>query len=153
MEFLRQLFVYGSLRRNCGNDSVLAPFPHEVQVARTKGLLYHVPQLGYSGLIEGEGEAVGELISFGEHLSPEKLQEIYAVLDAFEGYYGPGSPDNLYVRRVVSVWREPIAQPINAYAYFFADEARAKSLGELIPHGDWKRYLSEQEQRRRGSNS
>jgi gamma-glutamylcyclotransferase (GGCT)/AIG2-like uncharacterized protein YtfP len=75
------VFVYGTLLEGFMNHALYAkPYDCEVQPAKIKGEVYHLPQ-GYPGLLAGNEDVIGEILLF----SPE----------VFEGTKRSGRAGNL----------------------------------------------------------
>jgi gamma-glutamylcyclotransferase (GGCT)/AIG2-like uncharacterized protein YtfP len=147
MTSLRRIFVYGTLTSGGPGHHRLTTAPCGIHEARTRGLLYALPE-GYPALVDGEGDVWGELVEFEDTLSEGAWSRTLARLDDYEGYAGPGHPANLYERRVVRAVSTAGAA-VSAWAYVYAIPERARLLGTPIPHGDWRRYLSECHRRSR----
>lgn len=122
------LFVYGTLLTGGSNYHVVEPYVVQVRSGAVRGRL--VDAGDYPALIiDRNGEPVaGEWL----FLSAGALK----VLDSFEGYQGPGKPneyDRIWVRDAlkdeegwVYVWRDPRGCPV-------------------IHGGDWLAFLSAKE--------
>jgi gamma-glutamylcyclotransferase (GGCT)/AIG2-like uncharacterized protein YtfP len=113
-----KLFVYGTLRKSERREHLLKKYLF-LGYARAKGyLLYDLGK--YPGIVEGDGEVVGEVYEISE----KKLKE----LDWIEGV-----PD-LFRRELIEVVLEN-GETISAYTYIYNGDVEE---GELIPSGDWK---------------
>ncbi|CAI8832445.1 GGACT domain-containing protein [Brevibacillus sp. IT-7CA2] len=134
------VFVYGTLLTGFGNHrNYVKPYQHEATPATILGEIYHLPA-GYPGLLKGEQEVVGEIVTF----APDVYEQALAGLDELETYYGEGDPRNEYERIIVSATIEGTAQVVNVYVYRYLDRDLVKQTGVHIPHGNWRRYMQEQ---------
>lgn len=115
---------------------MLGSVAREIVTGETPGELYALPE-GYPAFLRGDGVVVGELVTVSDSHALALLRQ----LDRFEGYYGKGISANLYVRDTVSVTaRRPGASDIarvDAHAYIYADDHRARTLGRPVAGGDW----------------
>ncbi|EJL31691.1 gamma-glutamylcyclotransferase [Brevibacillus sp. BC25] len=133
------VFVYGTLLTGFGNHrNYVKPYKHEATPATILGEIYHLPA-GYPGLLKGEQEVVGEIVTF----APDMYEQALAGLDELETYYGEGDPRNEYERIIVSATIEGTAQVVNVYVYRYLDRDLVKQTGVHIPHGNWRRYMQE----------
>ena len=115
---MAKIFVYGTLRKGECRNYLLEDYRF-LGYAKAKGFLFY--NIGaYPGMVEGDGEVVGEVYEIHESLL-EKL-------DLVEGV-----PD-LYRRELIEVSLEN-GQTISAYAYIYNRKIDNKLL---IPSGDWK---------------
>lgn len=120
-------FVYGTLKRGQSNYALVAPYPHEVEVAATRGLLFdHGP---FPALVAGEGEVRGELLRF----APADLATLLPLLDELEDFR-PGDPaGSMYLRAIVDVGTP--SGPARAYTYFY----NRPVVGlRPLPDGEWR---------------
>jgi len=119
------LAVYGTLRRGGGGRAAAGLEVGDVTdlgPCRLPGVLIHLG--AYPGLVDGDGEVVGELLRCAG-------AAVLARLDAFEGF-DPALPfAPLFVRR-----RCTLLQPhgVAAWVYRFAGDAASFPP---LPGGDW----------------
>jgi len=130
--FINKVFVYGTLLKDFWNyKRYLEGRVTRITPAKTKGLLYHLPE-GYPGLLPGEGITKGEVM--------EPVDEVLLKsLDSLEGYV-VGRSNNLYNRDVQSVITED-GEEILCWVYFYNNEKFAKENGILVSDGDWREFL------------
>jgi len=122
---LRNVFVYGTLRRGGRNDiNRLAPAPEYVGMGEVQGVLYHIDW--YPGLTLGGREAVtvvGEVYRIAPALE--------AVLDGIEQIVDGAHSE--YFKRVVDILVEGRRLPCLVYEI---NPARVRDK-QVIGHGDW----------------
>jgi gamma-glutamylcyclotransferase (GGCT)/AIG2-like uncharacterized protein YtfP len=122
-EIVDRLFVYGTLRSGQTARSLIAPHVTRSEPATIDGKIYAFP-MGYPGLVEGDGQVVGEVVWLTD------LAAALALLDAYEG--------TDFVRMLKQVRRGDGAIEV-AWVYYLADQTTVH-LAEPIPDGDWVRY-------------
>lgn len=138
MDTLRSIFAYGTLMEGYDNHrAYLASYPYTVQRGNVSGRLVHLPE-GYPALLPGDGRVLGQLFTFA--LDDARFGELLARIDHLEGYAGPGSPSNLYERKILSV--DTDSGPRTVFTYVYADPARAQRDGVAVPSGDWGRFCA-----------
>lgn len=125
-------FVYGTLRKGCGNyehyliDNTINEMP-----ATVKGLLFHqnstIPYM-----TKGEGIVHGELMYIGD----DKFQRVLYHLDKLEGY-SKNARWNHYNRERVMAKLEDGTE-VEAYAYYCGDYS-----SDMVPiaSGDYKKWI------------
>ena len=138
-----RLFVYGSLRPGQQSWGVIADHIESWLSGTVSGLgLWHLPE-GYPAVSPtARGHVVGELL-LGREGSP-----LLRSADAFERYdpSHPSSPQNLYVRRRVSVQTvEHGLLEAWTYAYHPSRADYLKHHGVPVPTGDWCDFLASRE--------
>lgn len=121
-----RLFVYGTLRTGQTARSLIVPHVVKFERATIRGKIYAFP-MGYPGLVDGDGEVKGELMTITD------LAAAFALLDAYEG--------TDFVRLLKMVTNAD-GKPEAAWVYYLADPG-AVHLAEPIPDGDWVRYWEE----------
>jgi len=133
-----RLFVYGTLMSGMSNHHYLKGRVADLQQARARGLLYHLPY-GYPAMVEGDGVVTGELVTL---IDPA---EILADLDELEDYHGPGNPGNEYerVNRPVELMNGRMVT--EAWVYLYCRGEEAARIGRLVKDGDWKKYIATQD--------
>lgn len=129
---MEKIFVYGSLRLGFWNfDKVLRHRVSHVQKAVIKGTLYQLPA-GYPALLQGNSIIHGEVFTLSKATTLKSI-------DLLEGYIEEGS-NNLYVRQKSPVFLEDGTQ-IDCWVYRYTDETYVLQKGQLIPHGDWSKFI------------
>lgn len=108
------LFVYGTLRRDCGNDlhRLIARNSDYVGMATFQGEMFHVAD--YPGIIASENKAdqvVGELYLLSNTI------KLLNVLDEYEEYDAEDLTGSLFVRSKVDVLLKN--EKITSYAYLY----------------------------------
>lgn len=121
------LFVYGTLKRGQPNSPLLARYPHAVEPAWTRGLLYDLG--AYPALVVGEGTVRGELV----RPAARDLARLLALLDRLEDYRPDDPAGSLYLRRPVETWTAGGARAW-AYAYLYNRDHRGL---RPIAAGEW----------------
>lgn len=121
-----RLFVYGTLRSGQTARSLIVPHVVKFEPATIRGKIYAFP-MGYPGLVEGDGEVKGELMTITD------LAAAFALLDAYEG--------SDFVRLLKMVTNAE-GKGEAAWVYFLSDPGTVH-LAEPIPDGDWVRYWEE----------
>lgn len=138
------VFVYGTLRRGCGNYEALLEGNTSAELpARAEGLVLYGARFAfpYAAAREG-GVVVGELMVIDRQRYDEVLQH----LDMLEGYRQERPASSHYVRVTRTVRCEVDGQWVSRPAYLYLAGNRAISRfgeGDLIPSGDWvNRYAA-----------
>jgi pyruvate carboxylase len=108
------LFVYGTLRRDCGNDlhRLIARNSDYIGMATFQGQMYHVAD--YPGIVSSENTAdqvVGELYLLS------KTIKLLNVLDEYEEFDSEDLTASLFVREKVDVNLK--GKVISSYAYLY----------------------------------
>jgi pyruvate carboxylase len=108
------LFVYGTLRRDCGNDlhRLIARNSDYIGMATFQGQMYHVAD--YPGIVSSENAAdqvVGELYLLS------KTIKLLNVLDEYEEFDSEDLTASLFVREKVDVNLK--GKVISSYAYLY----------------------------------
>lgn len=139
--YLNNLFVYGTLLPGLDNyKRFIEKHKPKVYRARAKGIMYYLPGDGYPVVLEGEGEVKGVVFET-RHLSVA-LSEI----DEIEKFTGVESQSHL-IREIREVENLETGETLKAHMYLWPP-SRAEWLkknGEVIPDGDWARFLREKE--------
>ena len=134
---IEKVFVYGSLRSDMFNYNVyLNGKVEENKKATIKGDLFHLDNKGYPAVVPGDGEVVGELMTFKDFESTLKD------LDELEAYEEGAEDENEYNRVVVDVTLED-GTVEKAYYYEYNPSADYNKDDKLIPveSGDWNEYM------------
>lgn len=132
MDFVK-VFVYGTLMTGMENHHIVVPFIADVQPAITKGLLYHLPMVGYPAMIDGSGTVKGELLVLSN------ATVALSKLDELEDYFGPDSTNNLYIRAIRDI--EYSGRKVAAYTYIWTDVSKVDELGIFVADGNWRKFL------------
>ncbi len=137
VENINKVFVYGSLRSDMFNyDVYLDGKVAETKKATIKGDLFHIDNKGYPAVIPGEGEVVGELMTF------KNFESTLKDLDELEAYVEGDETENEYNRKVVDVILED-GSVERAYYYEYNSSAEYNKDDKLVEveNGDWKLYM------------
>ena len=134
---IERVFVYGSLRTDMFNYKTYLDGKVEESIKGTiSGDLFHIKNKGYPAVVPGEGEVVGELMTFKD------FESVLKELDELEAYEEGKESENEYNRKIVDV---KIAEGtvIKAYYYEYNPSAEYNKDDELVPvtDGDWKQYV------------
>lgn len=138
-ESIEKVFVYGSLRSDMFNYKEYLDGKVEKNVPGTiEGDLFHLENKGYPAVVPGDGEVVGELMTFKDF--DATLKE----LDELEAYVEGEEDENEYNRKVVDVKIDE-GTVIKAYYYEYNPPADYNKDDELVPveSGDWKKHMEE----------
>lgn len=124
------VFVYGTLRKGEPNYHWIRVYAKKTQSAWVRGWLFDLGP--YPAMIEGRGWVKGELVEL------QGCENTLKKMDELEGYYGPGSPQNLYERIETLAWTEE-GEKVNCFIYVFPRERQKELilLDRLLPGGDW----------------
>ena len=124
-----QLFVYGGLLKGM----TLSPFIEGSEYlgpAFIKAEIYFLGQ--FPGIIPGNGVVYGELYEVDENMLPG--------LDKIEHYRPEELERSSYIRKELEVICLPNREKLKAEAYFYNRSVEGQ---ELIPHGDYRRFINE----------
>lgn len=138
---ISRVFVYGSLRSDMLNyDLYLDGKVEETIKGTIEGDLFHIENKGYPAVVQGEGEVVGELMTFKDFESTLKD------LDELEAYVEGEENENEYNRKIVNV-KISEGTVIKAYYYEYNPPAQYNKDDKLVPveSGDWKKYMEDTE--------
>ncbi|BAF59195.1 MAG: gamma-glutamylcyclotransferase [Pelotomaculum sp.] len=139
--YLNNLFVYGTLLPGLANyNKFIKDHRPKVYQARAKGVMYYLPEDGYPVVLDGDGEVKGVLYE-----TPD-LPVILPEIDEIEKYTGVESQNHL-IREIRDVEILETGEKVKAHMYLWpACKAKwLKENGEIIPDGDWARFLREKE--------
>jgi len=118
------IFVYGTLRQGEEREAAMkVGRKKNPELGKTRGKLVDLG--GYPGLIDEEGEVVGEIHSF------EDIDSALNRLDSIEGFRGHGSQNNLFERVICDVITKD--EVFQAWTYRWNNTG-----GKIIESGDWK---------------
>lgn len=128
-----KVFVYGTLKPGESNyEPYCAGKVVEEQPAIAYGQLYHL-SLGYPGMILGDGQVQGFLLTFRD-------STIFDSLDQLEDYDPNRRPqDNEYNREPIEVYDQAGQSLGLAWVYFMTLAKVQDFQGVLIPSGCWSR--------------
>ncbi len=126
------VFVYGTLKpgecnfdRYCGNRLIAS------QRAYVLGELYDFPSLGYPGLIPGDRQVQGFVLTFPN-------SAILIALDALEGYDPTRTTaENDYTRDVMMTYTLAGNPLCSAWVYVMTPDRISQWDGILVPDGWW----------------
>jgi pyruvate carboxylase len=123
------LFVYGTLRRDCGNDlhRLIARNSDYIGMATYQGQMYQVAD--YPGIIpssDAKDQVVGELYLLSNTI------KLLNVLDEYEEYNTEKPADSIFVREQVKVSLK--GKEIKTYAYLYNKKIDPKTR---IASGDY----------------
>ncbi|MEP0832716.1 gamma-glutamylcyclotransferase [Microcoleus sp. AS-A8] len=126
-----KIFVYGTLKPGeCNYQRYCTLKVVEAKRAIAYGQLYHL-SLGYPGMILGDGQVQGFLLTFAD-------SAIFESLDELEDYKPNRRPeDNEYNREQIAVYDQAGQSLGLAWVYFMTLEKVQDFQGVLIPSGCW----------------
>lgn len=142
--YLNNLFVYGTLLPGLKNyKRFLEPYNPKVYEARTRGVMYIVPSDGYPVILDGENEIKGVLYETRD------LKVILPEIDDIEKFTDVES-QSLLVREIRDVELLESGKTVKAHIYMWPPSKAEwlKKNGEVIPDGDWARFLREKEEKK-----
>lgn len=137
--YLNNLFVYGTLLPGLENyKRFVETYKPEVRIARAKGVMYFLPDDGYPVVLQGEGEIKGVVFTTRE------LPVIVPQIDEIQKYTGVESQSHL-IREIKDVTLIDTGEIIKAHMYLWppSKEQWLKNNGQIIPDGDWAKFLKE----------
>lgn len=136
-EVLREVFVYGTLRRDQHNHQVIEWAALDIRPAVLNG--YAMYGGGVPHIVPNDDyRVIGEVVTLEESCYAEAMFH----LDALEGFRSHRPADSLYVRRAVEVRVMESDEQVRAWAYVGGTIARGtayRNSALLIPDGDWVR--------------
>ncbi len=137
--YLNNLFVYGTLLPGLENHKrFIEKYKPTVYTARARGVMYHLPADDYPVVLEGDGEIKGIIFD-----TPE-MSVILPEIDEIEKFTGVESQSHL-IREIKEVELLESGKKAKAHMYLWPPSKAdwLKENGELIPDGDWARFLKE----------
>lgn len=137
--YLNNLFVYGTLLPGLDNyKRFVEKYNPNVSQARAKGTMYYLPEDGYPVVLQGEGEIKGVMFETRE------LPTILPEIDEIEKYTGVETQSHL-IREIVDVEIVETGETVKAHMFLWPPSKAdwLKENGEVIPDGDWARFLNE----------
>jgi gamma-glutamylcyclotransferase (GGCT)/AIG2-like uncharacterized protein YtfP len=124
-----KIFVYGTLLRDLCRHSCLAGAQYcGPALARVR--LYDLGS--YPGIRHGDGTTTGELYEISDSLRD--------TLDGVEEFYPARPEESLYISEPLVVRLLTDGSPVSCESYFYNSPIAEE---DLIPHGDYRRYLME----------
>lgn len=139
--YLHRLFVFGTLLPGLDNyNRFLKPCRPEAKKARTKGIMYYLPEDDYPVVLDGEGEIKGILYE------AEDLSVALTQIDEIQKYTGVESQSHL-IREIRDVELDDSGETVKAHMYLWPP-SRAdwlKNNAAIIPNGDWMAFLQSRE--------
>lgn len=136
---ISRVFVYGSLRSDMFNyDLYLDGKVEETIKGTIEGDLFHIENKGYPAVVPGDGEVVGELMTF------KAFESTLKELDELEAYVEGEENENEYNRKIVNV-KISEGTVIKAYYYEYNPPAQYNKDDKLVPveSGDWKKFMED----------
>jgi gamma-glutamylcyclotransferase (GGCT)/AIG2-like uncharacterized protein YtfP len=133
---IRHVVLYGSLRRGQSNFTRLrlAAALRFARTVRFRGLMYDLGH--YPGVVDGDGEVVGELFAILDPGVVARLDELEVYRPHDLAIYDPATgKGSLYLRTVV----EAGGVPAHLYLY----NGPASELVKPVASGDWVRRRSQ----------
>lgn len=137
--YLNNLFVYGTLLPGMDNyDRFIREHNPKVYKAKAKGVMYYLPGDGYPVVLEGNGEIEGVMFETRD------LSVVLPEIDEIEKYTGVESQSHL-IREIKDVELAETGEKVKAHMFLWPSSKAEwlKEHGEIIPHGDWARFLQE----------
>lgn len=135
--YLNRLFVYGTLLPGLDNyDRFLKQYRPAAYPARTRGIMYYLPEDGYPVVLAGDGTIEGVLFE------SENLSIILPQIDEIHKYTGVESQSHL-IREIRDVEILETGEIVKAHMYLWPP-SRARWLkkhGQVILGGDWLKFL------------
>jgi len=137
--YLNNLFVYGTLLPGMENyERFIKEHNPMVYRAKTKGVMYYLPDDGYPVVLEGDGEIKGIMFETRD------LSVILPEIDEIEKYTGVESQSHL-IREIRDVELLETGETVKAHMFLWPP-SKAQWLREnadVIPDGDWAKFLQE----------
>lgn len=128
-----KIFVYGSLCTGMYNyERYLQGKVQHTQRAYVKGDLFQLQGVRYPALLEGDAYVAGELMEIND-------DGIVSTLDGLEEYIGENHPDNLYDKRICTIYneeKEALAE-VPVYFYNIRKQSQLETLGPRIEKQDF----------------
>lgn len=137
--YLNNLFVYGTLLPGMVNHQrFIDAHKPTVSTAKAKGIMYYLPEDGYPVVLEGDGEVQGVMFETRD------MSVILPEIDEIEKYTGVESQSHL-IREIKDVEIVETGEKVKAHMFLWPPSKAAwlKENGEVIPDGDWARFLKE----------
>lgn len=131
------LFVYGTLKRGQRNHHLIEHLVDDIQPAKTRGILYHLPY-GFPAVFQSDKNWV-----YGELFNLSDIKGSLAITDHLEGYSANKPRGSHYIRiQQQVVLKDGNCQIAWIYIYprnRFSDVLR---VGTLIESGCWDTVTS-----------
>ncbi|MCF8010238.1 MAG: gamma-glutamylcyclotransferase [Clostridiales bacterium] len=138
--YLNNFFVFGTLLPGLNNyNYFIKKYNPNIYNARTKGIMYYLPEDGYPVVIDGERYIKGVLYN------TEELPVILPEIDEIHKYTDIETQSHL-IREIRDVEIIDTGETIKAHLYMWPPSKRQwlKKNGVIISDGDWTRFLKEQ---------
>jgi gamma-glutamylcyclotransferase (GGCT)/AIG2-like uncharacterized protein YtfP len=127
------IFVYGTLKPGAANfDLYCSSKVLTSHRAYIYGELYNFPSLGYPGMIHGNKQIYGYVLSFNDTSVLQNLDE----LEDYDPLRQPAEND--YTRELVTTYILDRTPSISAWAYFMNPDRVRQFGGILLPNGWWE---------------
>lgn len=133
---MKRIFVYGSLRKHMYNyERYLKGKSRFIQNGFIKGTLYALKDVAYPAVSEGNQKVFGEIYEVDDIVA--------ANIDELEGCAScPGE----YEKHTKTIFvTEEDTVDADVYMFNLKYENNKERLKEMIPHGDYVRYIQEHE--------
>lgn len=137
--YLNNLFVYGTLLPGMANHQrFIEEHKPKVSEAKAKGIMYYLPEDGYPVVLEGDGEVKGVMFETRD------MSVVLPEIDEIEKYTGVESQSHL-IREIKDVEIVETGEKVKAHMFLWPPSKAAwlKENGEIIPDGDWARFVKE----------
>ncbi|MBU7006805.1 gamma-glutamylcyclotransferase family protein [Phosphitispora fastidiosa] len=137
--YLDNLFVYGTLLPGMENhERFIQAHKPTLYKARAKGIMYFLPEDGYPVVLEGEGEIKGVMFQTRD------MATVLPEIDEIEKYTGLESQSHL-IREIRDVELLETGEKVKAHMFLWPPSKAGwlKENAEIIPDGDWARFLQE----------
>lgn len=138
--YLNNLFVYGTLLPGMENyDRFIKKYNPQSFKARAKGTMYYLPKDNYP-VVLGEGDGVIEGLLY----VTRDLVVILPEVDEIEKFTGVES-QSLLIREIRDVEIVETGEKVKAHMYLWPPSKAQwlKENAQVIPHGDWARFVAE----------
>lgn len=135
------IFVYGTLMEGCRNyRRALFRYSKKMEIAKTRGTLYHLKDKGYPALIiKGDPFVMGEVHWIEQELFEQAIDEF----DAIENFEMGRERINEYNREFIEVLlADGTTKQMQCYIYNECSNYNQKDKRILVESGDWKEYLA-----------
>lgn len=138
--YLHNLFVFGTLLPGLDNYyHFIEKYNPKVQLAKTQGVMYYLPEDNYPVVL-----AEGTYTIKGVVFTTPELSVILPEIDDIQKFTGVGSQSHL-VREIKEVELLETGKKIKAHVYLWPPSKAdwLKENGQIIPDGDWAKFLKE----------
>lgn len=138
--YLHNLFVFGTLLPGLKNyQRFIETYNPKVQPAKTKGVMYYLPEDNYPVVLAAGTDTIKGVV----FTTPE-LPVILPEIDDIHKFTGVDSQSDL-IREIKEVELLESGKKIKAHMYLWPPSKAdwLKKNGQIIPDGDWARFLKE----------